>query len=131
MFVLSAEVLACADLRLRRVGTLGFSEADGAAAGGKSREREMTAKLAWVEKRVEFHCKHWNAFEEQFIHLYVQRASSACNMVVDERLTDGANVRGESCCRRCEGPICSEVCLYTHLGICNYVGLNDTFFTDV
>jgi hypothetical protein len=49
-----------------------------------------------VEKRVEFHCKHWKAFEEQFIQHYVQRESSASNMVVDESLTDGANAHGDT-----------------------------------
>ncbi len=67
--MLSAELVACADLCLRRVGTHGFgSEADDVTPTGRStREREMAAKLAWVEKRVEFHCKHWKAFEKQFI----------------------------------------------------------------
>ena len=81
-------------------GTLGFgSEADEhhlTAAGTKTPEREMSAKLAWVDKRMEFHCKHWKAFEKQFIRHYAQRASTSSNMVVDETLTvsNGANARG-------------------------------------
>ena len=48
-----AEVLACADLCLRRVGTLDFGhEVAKSAAGGTGREREMAAKLAWVDNRI-------------------------------------------------------------------------------
>jgi len=55
--VLSAEVLACADFALRRVGTVGFGdEVDESVVGGKGREREMAAKLQWVDKRIAFHC---------------------------------------------------------------------------
>ena len=59
--MLSAEVLACADLCLRRVGTLDFGhEVAKSAAGGTGREREMAAKLeremaaklAWVDNRI-------------------------------------------------------------------------------
>jgi len=47
IFVLSAVVLACADLCLRRVGTLSFGHKfSESAACGKGREREMAAKLA-------------------------------------------------------------------------------------
>ena len=47
--MLSAEVLACADLP-SRVGTLGFGyEAAESAAGGTGHEREMAAKLVWVD----------------------------------------------------------------------------------
>ncbi len=86
-------------------GTLGFgSEADEhhlTAAGTKTREREMPAKLAWVlvllDKRMEFNCKHWKAFEKKCIRHYAQRASTSSNMVVDETLTasNGANARGD------------------------------------
>jgi len=89
--VLSAEVLACADLCLRCVGTLGFCyEAAESAAGGTAREREMAAKLAWVNNRIEFHCQHWKAFEKKFIAHFVQRASDAGHMATDERNSAGA-----------------------------------------
>ena len=61
--MLSAEVLACADLCLRRVGTLDFGhEVAKSAAGGTGRERQMAAKLAWVDNRIEFHCQHWKLY---------------------------------------------------------------------
>ena len=83
--MLSAEVLACADFALRRVGTLGFGhEVADSVACGKGREREMAAKLAWVDNRIEFHCQHWKAFEKKFIAHFVQRASGAANMTTDE-----------------------------------------------
>ena len=88
--MLSAEVLACADFALRRVGTVGFGEAvDGSVGGGKGREREMAAKLQWVDNRIAFHCQHWKAFEKQFIAHFVQRASGAANMTTDETMSAG------------------------------------------
>ena len=95
--MLSAEVLACADFALRRVGTVGFGdEVDDSVGGGKGREREMAAKLQWVDNRIAFHCQHWNAFEKQFIAHFVQRASGAANMTTDETTSAGASGRGGS-----------------------------------
>jgi hypothetical protein len=42
-----------------------------------------------MEQRVEFHCKHWKAFETQLIEHYVQRAWRACNMAADKHLAGG------------------------------------------
>ena len=95
--MLSAEVLACADFALRRVGTVGFGdEVDDSVGGGKGREREMAAKLQWVDNRIAFHCQHWNAFEKQFIAHFVQRVSGAANMTTDETMSAGASGRGGS-----------------------------------
>ena len=95
--MLSAEVLACADLALRRVGTVGFGdEVDESVGGGKGREREMAAKLQWVDQRIAFHCEHWKAFEKQFIAHFVQRVSGAANMTTDETMSAGASGRGGS-----------------------------------
>ena len=87
--MLSAELLACADVCLRRVGTPGFGSEDCTATEGIAHARERSAKFAWVDRRVEFHCKHWKAFETKFIKHNVQRASSSSNMVVDEPSTGG------------------------------------------
>lgn len=93
--MLSAEVLACADLCLRRVGTLDFGhEVAKSAAGGTGREREMAAKLAWVDNRIEFHCQHWKAFEQKFIAHFVQRASDAGHMATDESISAGVSGHG-------------------------------------
>ena len=95
--MLSAEVLACADFALRRVGTVGFGdEVDDSVGGGKGREREMAAKLQWVDNRIAFHCQHWKAFEKQFIAHFVQRESGAANMTTDETTSAGASGRGGS-----------------------------------
>ena len=93
--MLSAEVLACADLCLRRVGTLDFGhEVAKSAAGGTGRERQMAAKLAWVDNRIEFHCQHWKAFEQKFIAHFVQRASDAGHMATDESISAGVSGHG-------------------------------------
>ena len=95
--MLSAEVLACADFALRRVGTVGFGdEVDESVGSGKGREREMAAKLQWVDKRIAFHCEHWKAFEKQFIAHFVQRVSGAANMTTDETMSAGVSGRGGS-----------------------------------
>jgi hypothetical protein len=72
-------------------GNSHFDRQDSTATegSGRARERERASKLAWAEERVEFHWKHWKAFETQFIQHYVQRASRVCNMASDEHLAGG------------------------------------------
>ena len=71
-------------------------EVDVSVGGGKGREREMAAKLQWVDNRIAFHCQHWKAFEKQFIAHFVQRVSGAANMTTDETMSAGASGRGGS-----------------------------------
>ena len=50
-------------------------------------------KLAWVEKRIEYHCTHWKSFETVFTKHYVEKAERTSNMAVDERTE-----RASLCC---------------------------------
>jgi hypothetical protein len=94
-------------LCLRRVGTLDFGhEVAKSAAGGTGRERQMAAKLAWVDNRIEFHCQHWKAFEKKFIPHFVQRASNAGHMATDEHFQNIA--QEEPCAWDCQMPNCSN-----------------------
>jgi hypothetical protein len=79
--------MACTDLCTARIGAFNFSSEDSTATEGNVHARVRAGKLAWVEKRVEYHCKHWKAFEKAFMQHYADLVSHTSNMAVDELVT--------------------------------------------
>lgn len=88
--VLSPDLMACADLCIMRVGGDNFDCQDAEAKEGNGdgrgpqRVHQRAEKLAWVDKRVGYHCDHWEQFETAFIKHYVDMATHSANMTLDE-----------------------------------------------
>jgi hypothetical protein len=76
--MISSELIAVADLCIAKAGTANFGEEDRTMTEermkGNIHARARARKLEWVEKRMEYHCQNWKAFETAFIKHHADAA---------------------------------------------------------
>jgi hypothetical protein len=101
VFVWTPELVATVDATLagtvtKHVGVKqgGGQEAeagDGEEDKGSADNCKRRLKLAWWEKRTQWHYRNWKQFKKAFVAYWVAEAERRGNMAVDDHIADSAH----------------------------------------